>query len=188
MSLSTVNPSLDLLSLYGGKAKLLYEGVEEARARGHCTREGDEYVVTISNALWALTEDASRVHGGGRWLPRDRGVYWPQIYRDAEEIWEASRFEQASGDVYIPRVPPTSREITRADVIHELWKDFALRKTGIRPRLLRACWASACGMKSGAISRDSRMSITRQQLHSAKRRGLNDIAVAIGAVDKGDKT
>ena len=76
-----------------------------------------------------------------------------------------------SAETKAPR--PTAQQITRAEMILELWHHVALMEKGDRDRLKKAIYLKASGMRPRAI-RD-RLGLNYQQLWNAQKQACSDI-------------
>ena len=76
-----------------------------------------------------------------------------------------------SSDTKAPR--PTAKQITRAEVVLELWHKVALNDKGDRKRLKRAVYLKASGMRPRAVR--SKTGLNYQQLWKAQKDACSDL-------------
>lgn len=76
-----------------------------------------------------------------------------------------------SAETKAPR--PTAQQITRAEVMLELWHHVALMEKGDRERLKRAIYLKASGMRPRAVK--DRTGLNYQQLWNAQKQACADI-------------
>ena len=76
-----------------------------------------------------------------------------------------------SSDTKAPR--PTAKQITRAEVMLELWHKVALNDKGDRKRLKRAVYLKASGMRPRVVR--SKTGLNYQQLWKAQKDACSDL-------------
>jgi hypothetical protein len=74
---------------------------------------------------------------------------------------------------------PSSEQITRADMVLELWHKTALVNQGDSKRLRKAVYLKCCGVKDRKVRAVT--GYTRQKIHAAKQRAMRDMLYYVSA-------
>ena len=82
------------------------------------------------------------------------------------EVQEASDFQPTP-----PR--PSAEQVTRAEAVLDVWHRHALRRKGDAPRIKKAVYLKACGVKDARVRAVT--GLTKQALHAAKVEAMRDM-------------
>lgn len=152
------------------------KAVEQARA-------GDDLKAT--DAMWALLREAAEVSRIVHSSPPHTGLPGKSAMPDAANDVSAWHLMMSYINGTLEEKPeikarppqPSPHEVTRAEAVLQLWHDFALRGVGDWKRMRKAVYLKACGVPDRKVRAVT--GYTRQRIHSAKVRAMQDMLDAV---------
>ena len=156
--------------------RTIAEGVEMAKDQIRSDVKMDE-----SHVMWALLCEASKVAEQAYTAPPRSGfptkAALPEAPADVTQWQLISAYlrgeveEIPEADARPPR--PTAEQVTRSEVILEVWHRFALNRFGERSKMKKAVYLKACGVPDRKVRAVTGM--TKQRIHSAKKEAMQDM-------------
>ena len=138
-------------------------------------------VVDGTHIVWELLKEAATVSRIAYSSPPRTGFPMKSALPDGVDdvtVWQmVSAYLRGevenlpSSDTKAPR--PTAKQITRAEVMLELWHKVALNDKGDRKRLKRAVYLKASGMRPRVVR--SKTGLNYQQLWKAQKDACSDL-------------
>ena len=138
-------------------------------------------VVDGTHIVWELLKEAATVSRIAYSSPPRSGLPMKSALPDGVDevtVWQMiSAYLRGevenlpSSDTKVPR--PTAKQITRAEVMLELWHHIALVEKGDRKRLKRAVYLKASGMRPRAVQELT--GLNYQQLWKAQKDACSDV-------------
>lgn len=156
---------------------------ENAR-RGHEIGIRDVYWELLREAAWVSRKSFSAPPRAG--FPAKSA--WPEI---ADEIsrWAMALAELQDVTYDAPDKPaelqPSAEQVSRAYAVLEVWHRAALNDYGDRKRMKDAVWMKANGLKDRVVR--AKTGMTRQRIHDAKCKAMDDMAQFVLGLDKRTK-
>lgn len=138
-----------------------------------------------THVMWELLREAARVSSLAYPAPPRAGYPVKSSMPDAPgEFTEWQRMAaylrgeiDDAKDVQSRPARPSAEQITRAEAVLDIWHRHALRRKGDAPRIKKAVYLKACGVKDGNVRAVTGM--TRQALQRAKVEAMRDMWVVV---------
>lgn len=146
-------------------------------------RTGSTFKAT--DAMWALLREAAQVSGIVHSNPPRTGYPVKSAMPDAAadvSTWHLMMSYingtlEEKPEIKARPPQPSPAEITRAEAVLDLWHHAALRDMGDWKRMKKAVYLKACGVPDRKVRAVT--GYTRQRLHSAKVRAMQDMLDAL---------
>jgi hypothetical protein len=156
--------------------RTIAEGVELAKDQIR-----SDVTMNETHVMWALLKEAASVSSTAYSAPPRTGLPIKSALPEAPD--DVTQWQRISAylrgeveelpDIQSKPPRPSAEQVTRSEIILEIWHRFCLLRFGERSKMKKAVYLKACGQPDRKVRAVTGM--TKQRIHSAKKEAMQDM-------------